>query len=377
VKSYCLQNQGIKLYTWDAWTNQAKTPTRQEHSTGTPLRHHHWRTRNKRTIKLRSMTLILGCITPKFAIHVSDRNISKDKKTVDGYRNKGTLVKERFVLAYSGPAELYGVNTDIWLARLLLRPPANGDFWGNVVAQEAANAISQKALNQEGKRLAIVAMGWSRARHDDDYPAQIVISNALYPDGTWMNEARPDFTVSLRQASGTDDVTITQPIGANVEDEETFALRRGIRGVMKAGGSPTEIARLMGNVIRAAANRSPAEVSTDYMVTIIPKPSLQSEILFATGDGCRPPANVTHPSTYLVRNDDTAVEWVMPNCYTKGWLLTNMRFEYGKPGGGGSIAVDIERKGSEPLNFAVKDEFGRVHVTEFQPDGSTPRSWTE
>jgi hypothetical protein len=87
------------------------------------------------------MTLILGCLTPKYAIHVSDRYISKDGVTVDKNRNKGTVIRERFVMAYSGPDTIDGINTDIWLAKLLVQRSTTGRFWQDVL-KEVQNATA-------------------------------------------------------------------------------------------------------------------------------------------------------------------------------------------------------------------------------------------
>jgi hypothetical protein len=62
--------------------------------------------------------------------------------------------------------------------------------------------------------------GWASDRQGGNYAVQTVISNAMGTDGSWLEEAAPLFQAFMREASGTDDVTFTQPIGKPVEVDD-------------------------------------------------------------------------------------------------------------------------------------------------------------
>jgi hypothetical protein len=137
---------------------------------------------------------------------------------------------------------------------------------------------------------------------------------------------------------------------------------------MNSGGSPTEIARLMGQTIRATARRYPDSVSKEHMMTIIPHPSLQTGLAFATGDdGIRPPSDVTYPATYLVHDENAPIDWVMPNIYTGDGLLVDVR----KPATSkGEFKFTVLKSGPSPFVCGMRDEWGRSHSIEIQPSGT-------
>lgn len=76
------------------------------------------------------MTLVLSVATPVYALHVSDRLVSKAGTPYDPLANKTVVLRATdglLAFGYTGPAYVEGVPTDTWIAEAVSGEPGAGD----------------------------------------------------------------------------------------------------------------------------------------------------------------------------------------------------------------------------------------------------------
>ena len=143
-------------------------------------------------------------------------------------RNKGIQFHNQMLFAYSGPAEIEGKPSDVWIADVMAERADN--------LQESVEHLSNKATEHfarlpwapRWKHFDVRGVGW--AQLDDEQklsPMHLSISNALDEHGRWLPAARATFDVVLTELPETSAQPWTS-IGATVPDDVRASLTRGI-----------------------------------------------------------------------------------------------------------------------------------------------------
>ena len=109
------------------------------------------------------MTLVLSCITPDYAIQVSDRRLTwvngpNAGQVADDNRNKAVVVCNKLTFAYNGLAEIGAARTDEWLLDVVGRVPLEQVL--STVGPEATAAFLGIRASSSVKRHAFVVVGW-------------------------------------------------------------------------------------------------------------------------------------------------------------------------------------------------------------------------
>ena len=119
------------------------------------------------------MTLVLSLSTHAFALHVSDRLVSRGGKPYDPMANKTVVFRATdglMTFGYTGPAYLEGTPTDTWIAEAISGESLRGDGGavrhGTFSVSEVGITLAQMShrlrRNREFWRLGgeIAAAGW-------------------------------------------------------------------------------------------------------------------------------------------------------------------------------------------------------------------------
>ena len=139
------------------------------------------------------MTLILNCLTPDYAIQVSDRRLMlPNGATFDDHSNKAIFVNGHIVFSYTGLAFIDGqTRNDDWFLNALSEvykehPNVSLTTTSEYIAERATDSIRTVTVSLELKRLAFVGVGWAKLSSESDgqwIPIYIIISNAHNEDG--------------------------------------------------------------------------------------------------------------------------------------------------------------------------------------------------
>src|SRR5687768_9667498 len=133
------------------------------------------------------MTFILSCATKDAVYQVSDRRLtwlggSAPGSVKDDESNKAVLIDGRMAFGYTGLAEVQGLRTDYWLAKLFGNvPTADLAAVAERIRSQATEAFSNmKVSNPRWLRHAFVGIGWGTYRSETELvPILVTISNAL------------------------------------------------------------------------------------------------------------------------------------------------------------------------------------------------------
>ena len=109
------------------------------------------------------MTLVLSVATPAYALHVSDRLVSKGGMPYDPLANKSVVFRATdglLAVGYTGAAFVGSVPTDTWIAQTL-----SGDSWTGDVG---AVSFGEFAVRDVGASLRILCQ---RVRANDEFAA--------------------------------------------------------------------------------------------------------------------------------------------------------------------------------------------------------------
>lgn len=95
------------------------------------------------------MTLVLAVATPVYALHVSDRLVSKAGTPHDPLANKTVVFRATdglLALGYTGPAYVGSVPTDTWIAEAVAGVPCSGDVgalrYGDFPVRDVGSTLS-------------------------------------------------------------------------------------------------------------------------------------------------------------------------------------------------------------------------------------------
>jgi hypothetical protein len=119
------------------------------------------------------MTLVLSVSTPAYALHVSDRLVSKAGRPHDPFANKTVVVRATdglLAFGYTGPAFIEGVPTDSWIAEIVSGAISAGEpaavRYGSFPVRDVGRTLLRLCERFRAERLfqrlggQIVATGW-------------------------------------------------------------------------------------------------------------------------------------------------------------------------------------------------------------------------
>lgn len=222
-----------------------------------------------------SVTTILTCTTPEFALLASDRAVSYGtSQGIEGSKdriNKTVVLHGQFLLGITGFGELDGLPIDEWILGAL-----NGvspEIWPTKLAEQATRSIGRIRASAKRKHHTFAAVGFapsSRKLAAPRHPLRLVISNATDPQEARLDIAATRFTVTSHQHpehKWADIAAYGQPPPETVlRDAERILRRYEDRNKCAAQGC----VELLGRLVSGVSLRSPT-VSSACLVSVLPK----------------------------------------------------------------------------------------------------------
>jgi len=147
------------------------------------------------------MTCLLSVVTPDALIQISDRRLTLPDGTMfDDNANKVILFDGRMAIAYAGLSQIVGVQTDLWLVRVLTNPPIRSLARAIYAIRDRATAAfrgwARRPSDKAHHRLVFSFIGWARLPDRPDLHVVVgFISNCHDRDGTLQPTARDDFSI--------------------------------------------------------------------------------------------------------------------------------------------------------------------------------------
>lgn len=232
------------------------------------------------------MTLLLTCVTHRFAVQASDRRLTGMKgQLVEELANKATLLCNFASFAYTGLAWSSRLErTDQLLMRSLAEPKLRIPALVENLRVEATRAIRQVPLDMLTprqklivRRTSFVGCGFVGLRNpaafgreptpDELHPFLGVVSNAQNLSETWRPVADQEFTSHFAYLDPAALFTL-HVAGQPLLREERVSLERAIRRCLPRVGHPEPVARLLARVIRRVSQRNSA-VGPNVMCTFV------------------------------------------------------------------------------------------------------------
>lgn len=242
------------------------------------------------------MTLIIGCVTEKYAIQVSDRRLTGvDGSIVEDNESKAVDWGGQVIFGYTGIARILGKPTDYWLSEALLIKMSPQ---GYISLNEAIESVRSKATrdfkkitvrDKKWKKLTIMGVGWIQLFDTNEIkPTICIISNCLDDIGNHLDTPEEEFKAKLLIFKQLPDGFIILDIGQGIIPDKVALLKRNIAKVIQHRDiSPWPIARLIVETVRDVAEYNHT-VGKNVLVASIPKESISnSRIVMHDGTmGC-------------------------------------------------------------------------------------------
>jgi hypothetical protein len=208
------------------------------------------------------MTLVLSFLSREQIVQVSDRRVTlvtgpQVGDVLDDDRNKIIVVHNRFVISYSGLAEIGRTRTDEWIVTISrdVRPYSPKGLV-NAIRQHATIAFRGLHIDPALKRHAFVLAGWVRLSPGAGLaPIVIAISNALDQYWQWRDHAADEFTVIEATLSSTELFSLTET-GARLSHSQNATLQRELMACVRRQLPPLAAARLLANAIRDVSSQN-------------------------------------------------------------------------------------------------------------------------
>lgn len=271
------------------------------------------------------MTLVLSCITDRYAIHVADRRVTSLNgvnagQLLDDNRNKIVLVCNRLAFAYSGLTKIEGQSTDTWLANMFGTLPAyRASLVLRALSERATTAFHSIAADPKLKRQAFVAVGWARFEPGAAIQPFIAsITNALDDAWNWLLAADQTFqTRILRLDQGGSHVWAAT--GARLNREESLRIDRELRGCAQRSTGSSAYIRVLVEAIRRVAAYEPTVGRGLLAVSIPALALLEPESMTVHQGTTRSERHVT--SMFFPPNQDDGIQYG-PHAACPGIVIT-------------------------------------------------------
>ena len=234
------------------------------------------------------MTLLLTCVTQRFAVQASDRRLTDiTGSVVEELANKATLLCIYASFAYTGLARSSSTEkTDELLMRSLAKAGTPVDVLMESLRSEAGRAIRQLPLRTltadqrlTVRRTSFVGCGFVGIRHhealgtapthDGLHPFLAVISNAQDLTEAWRATSDREFTAQIEFIDPEVDFRL-HAAGQSLSTAERIHLERAIRQCLNRIKHPEPIARLLA---RASARGGRSTVVGGSMCTFVVRES--------------------------------------------------------------------------------------------------------
>lgn len=232
------------------------------------------------------MTLLLTCVTHRFAVQASDRRLTNTRgQPVEELANKATLLCNFASFAYTGLAQASRLErTDQLMMRSLAKSGVKVPALVENLRVEATGAIRQLPLPSltpsqklKVRRTSFVGCGFIGMRNpaafgreptlDELHPFIAVVSNAQDLSEAWRPVADQEFTTHI----GFLDLAASFKLhvaGQQLFNHERVDLERSIRRCLPRIDHPEPIARLLARTIRCVSERNKA-VGPNVMCTFV------------------------------------------------------------------------------------------------------------
>lgn len=273
------------------------------------------------------MTLILSCLTSKYAIQVSDRRLTLTNGEIyDEQSNKAILVNGHMIFGYTGLAYIdNGIRSDEWFLNSLVEsyknnPKSSLTSTAEFIAQKASKTMSRLKISPENKRLAWVGIGWAKLTGTTQLlPTYLCISNMHDDRGKPLKQACSKFSV-LPFTPLDDTPVMLIPNGQSIQHDLASRLKRLLRKCVERDLNPTTLARVLVGAVRKVASNN-VYVGKNLLVSAIPKDSVHLGRLKLLG--FTPQKNIATFS-YVPENTMTHVQYG-PNVFHHGVIGTDIK----------------------------------------------------
>ena len=273
------------------------------------------------------MTLILSCLTSKYAIQVSDRRLMQSDGVIrDEHSNKAILVNGNIVFGYTGLASMDNGKTknDEWFSNILseahkAHPNVSLTTTAEYIAKRATNLVCRIKTTSELKRLAFVGIGWGKSPGKDDlFPIYMTISNMHDKNGKLLAQAQPEFSVSVFTPPDDMPVMLVSD-GQLLNKKIRNRVLRILKKCVDKGVGPKTISRILVATARKVASANP-KVGRNLLVNFIPKAAVQIGKLNLIGS---PPRDDIITFAYAPENTSIQVQYA-PYVFAFGVSMKDM-----------------------------------------------------
>ena len=221
------------------------------------------------------MTLVLGCITPNFAIQVSDRRLtwldaSRRGTIADDGRNKVVLFCNRIAFGYTGLAQIGTAHTDEWLLNTIATArPANEHTIFPLIAKRAEMDLAAQRIPAADRRHAFFGTGWATFASDSDTePYFVYISNFHDRQLKQLPVASDKFEIIVQRLRDLPFkfARVGQPLSAG----DVTHLKNAARPARKHSAGAAGYVDILASIIRRVAKNAPT-VGSNLLATVIPR----------------------------------------------------------------------------------------------------------
>lgn len=219
------------------------------------------------------MTLILSCLTPDFAIQVSDRRLTQlDGDVIEDEANKALLFCGHSSFAYTGLARIGHERADEWLMERIASAPSV--FTGLEEAKRQATdrlrtwspAGLRPSQRRRVRRIAFVGVAFLRHPAGGLHAVYLVLSNFFDGRGGWLQEA--DVTFDWWQRALGEARSEVFSAGVNLPAIQKTAVARSVSRAVDRDAGAMACVRLLVDATREVARQNTA-VGPNVMCVIL------------------------------------------------------------------------------------------------------------
>lgn len=274
------------------------------------------------------MTLIISILDQDYVIVVSDRRVTyrlPDGRIThtDDNRNKAIQYCTRFIITYTGAADVGEGGTDVWLVKHFAAAPSISDGF-NRLPEALAERYSDPWLM--GRRLAVSGCGWKLVGPRQMVPFSILVSNFRIDNSQLHSEDGATFYTTEYELPG-DCKMAMSPLGAKIREQHYKDILRALRRGSMHGVSLMQQLMTLANAIREVANYRET-VGRNILVGVMPRAAAKEddETSMVILSGRHIPHLTTPIFFYLPANSSDPVKYG-PHYVCRGTGFTNLRRE--------------------------------------------------
>jgi hypothetical protein len=263
---------------------------------------------------LRSMTLIVTCLSPHYVLQVSDRRLSLGGKAIERAASKAVVFNNALIFGYTGIAEIAGKPTDAWLADVLSQ---HLDSVPRAI--EALTQAVQVPTDLQRYQHTFVACGF---HHPDDkwLPMAITISNMQ--DGFGLQSGALTGWTTVGRTPRPHETNDVKVLIAGYIKGITKERLAGIEATIKRRAlvDPNYAAATLVGLVRQASGRFPGVIGKDVLVSCLPRAAVGTPETIVTVSE----PNLKQMSIASRLQDDTADLHYVPHVLTRSVWMQNV-----------------------------------------------------